>query len=539
MARPYRPSIVVALLLGTSAAMAQSKEQGSKLFPEIFDEWSPPTAPNQSAPKSAPATKPAAVTPNASATTKPAILPQPPNTPTPPVLLDIPSADQQSKSRKLMRELFAAQLADKSPIGRNKLLKSLLAESEKARDNPVDRYVLLIAVAQATCELVDLRTLSFAANQLAASYKVDGAAIKAEFACKMNFASPQTEVAIANLNSGFTLINELLAVDELDGAEKLIEVMRPAAAPSIPARVVLAKKSNAITERRARLAQIRQAEARLTTAPGDPSALLDVGRYYCFEKQKWETGLPMLAACAEPLVKAAATADLQAATAGTPGAAADAWWEAAEKEPSATPAQAQMRARAGLWYRSELRAGATGIRRSLIEKRLATLPPVAEPNLPATAARPVAEPPAPAAQATTLRMDNDGAEVTGKWKPAIFRQGKPRYIGANYLADNDGDKGSLSVTFRVPVAVAGRYEVRLSYVDGENRSNSVPVTISGHREGTAKVSIDQTKKPASTFFTPVGTYSFGAASVAVITVSNADTKGMVIVDAVELVPVGN
>src|SRR4051812_27220874 len=49
----------------------------------------------------------------------------------------VPKAAEQSAVRKLLKEVFSAQLADRSVAGRQKLAESLLAQSSKSTDEPV------------------------------------------------------------------------------------------------------------------------------------------------------------------------------------------------------------------------------------------------------------------------------------------------------------------------------------------------------------------------------------------------------------------
>ena len=58
-----------------------------------------------------------------------------------------------------------------------------------------------------------------------------------------------------------------------------------------------------------------------------------------------------------------------------------------------------------------------------------------------------------------------------------------------------------------------------------------------HAGGRKTVRIDQTKRPPSDgHFVSLGTFRFTADSPAVIEVSNADTKGIVVIDAVQVLP---
>jgi hypothetical protein len=130
-----------------------------------------------------------------------------------------------------------------------------------------------------------------------------------------------------------------------------------------------------------------------------------------------------------------------------------------------------------------------------------------------------------------LVTDDAHAKLTGDWSMSHAQE---PYLGAGYLHDANADKGKKSARFEVAIAKPGRYEVRVSYTPNPNRATNVPVTIE-HAGGTATVKVNQRLNPTfDKLFVAVGTYEF-TGSKAVVEISNADTDGYVIVDAVQLV----
>ena len=79
----------------------------------------------------------------------------------------------------------------------------------------------------------------------------------------------------------------------------------------------------------------------------------------------------------------------------------------------------------------------------------------------------------------------------------------------------------------------------MAYSAHQSRANNVPVTVSfGAYKKTFLV--DQTKPlPAGKHFQPVGTVDLQAEVETVIQISNADTTGFVILDALQLIPIKN
>ena len=115
----------------------------------------------------------------------------------------------------------------------------------------------------------------------------------------------------------------------------------------------------------------------LSDKPDDPAANLAAGSWLALAKESWEHGLPHLAKCSRPGLKALAQKDL--ALAGdeakkTPAAEiemGDDWWNYAEKADKDEKHSAQ--ARAARWYNLAL-PSQTGLTKVKLEKRTAGFP---------------------------------------------------------------------------------------------------------------------------------------------------------------------
>ena len=84
---------------------------------------------------------------------------------------------------------------------------------------------------------------------------------------------------------------------------------------------------------------------------------------------------------------------------------------------------------------------------------------------------------------------------------------------------------------------SGRYQVLIAYPWNANRASNVPVTIR-HADGETKVALNEKKKPAvKDLLEPVGTFRFEKGRKAQVEISNADTNGYVVIDAVQWIEV--
>ena len=130
-----------------------------------------------------------------------------------------------------------------------------------------------------------------------------------------------------------------------------------------------------------------------------------------------------------------------------------------------------------------------------------------------------------------LVLDDTDAEKKGTWSSSASVGG---YVGTSYLHDNNAQKGELSATYKFTLPQPGSYEVRISYTANPNRATNVPVVIQ-HSAGEAKLSFNEKTAPAiDKMFHSLGKFTF--AKEAKITISNTNTDGHVVIDAIQLLP---
>ncbi len=129
-------------------------------------------------------------------------------------------------------------------------------------------------------------------------------------------------------------------------------------------------------------------------------------------------------------------------------------------------------------------------------------------------------------------IDNLDAKLTGEWSTSASISG---FVGTDYLHDANENKGSLSATFTAKVPKAGRYEVRVAYTANPNRATNVPVSVQTKGE-LKKLRLNQREATKESGFQSLGTWPCEADESVTVVISNADTDGHVIVDAVQLVP---
>jgi hypothetical protein len=130
-------------------------------------------------------------------------------------------------------------------------------------------------------------------------------------------------------------------------------------------------------------------------------------------------------------------------------------------------------------------------------------------------------------------VDDEQAARVGAWVKASAV--KP-FVGKGYLHDYNAGKGKLKARFTPKLPRAGRYEVRLLFPAGPNRASNTPVVIH-HADGEKTIKVDQRKAPRDGKGVLLGTFRFKAGKVGWVEVRNEGTKGYVVADAVQWLPV--
>jgi hypothetical protein len=127
-------------------------------------------------------------------------------------------------------------------------------------------------------------------------------------------------------------------------------------------------------------------------------------------------------------------------------------------------------------------------------------------------------------------VDDAQGKTTGVWS---LSHAQSPYVGSGYSHDGNEGKGGKKMRFEIALPKPGRYEVRLAYTPNPNRATNVPVTVE-HAGGTTTVKVNERKTPeVEKVFVALGAFEFGPR--ALVEVSNAETDGFVVVDAIQLV----
>lgn len=286
-----------------------------------------------------------------------------------PAKLAVPGKPEQAASRKMMKDLFAKQLLDRTISGRRRLTEALLNQAEKLKDAPVDRYVLLGAAVESASQAASLPLVFKAANRMAQAYEIDALAVKSEAALRVAAKSENAAAADENIKAVLNLTDDLAAAQDFVTAVRLCNFLQPQVTQKPAVRSQVQQLLHDLSIARDAIARGLRDFDRLKAAPNDPGANLSVGRFLCFMRGDWDAGLPMLVKGSDPVLESLAVRELAAPTAVEDVMKlADAWWEVGVRERDLAARGGAM-AHAAVIYRRIL-TGTTGLRRVQIQKRL-------------------------------------------------------------------------------------------------------------------------------------------------------------------------
>jgi hypothetical protein len=158
------------------------------------------------------------------------------------------------------------------------------------------------------------------------------------------------------------------------------------------------------------------------------------------------------------------------------------------------------------------------------------------PPLPAQAARPAGPVSLDPKSLPGLIMDDAQAELSGDWERST--NFKP-HLGTGYLHDKRRSDGKSRAVFRFKAPADGEFELRMAYSAHESRTTRLPVTLTDGTTTQAFV-VDQTiALPSGEAFRPIGRVRLRQGAEHTLTVTNQDTRGFVILDAFQLLPVAS
>ena len=293
--------------------------------------------------------------------------------PQPAKKLAVPAATEQEKIAKQLNDLYkTSQPGPKDPAK----AQELYDVAAKDGSSPAERYMLLMKGAEIAAAAGDLNLSLQGIDTLDADYDIDTLEAKQKLLDKFIAAGKPDQLAIA-IPTTEQLVDQAVAADRFDIAVVLATTASKAVAKSKIATHKevedrLARRRHDIHLLEPIYAAAKKAQETLDKTPADAEANLTVGRWLCFYKGDWTTGLPLLAKGSDEKLKALAEQEIKAPTeADQQVQLADAWWDLAQKE--AGIARDSLHLHAGNIYQEAMPNLASALKKAAIEKQLAEI----------------------------------------------------------------------------------------------------------------------------------------------------------------------
>jgi hypothetical protein len=129
-------------------------------------------------------------------------------------------------------------------------------------------------------------------------------------------------------------------------------------------------------------------------------------------------------------------------------------------------------------------------------------------------------------------VDGEQLILEGEWvKSSSLRP----FVGSSYFHDGNGGKGMRQIKFPFSAPSNGLHEIKVSYPTSGNRAGNIRYEVM-HEEGLSKVLLDQ-RKPhlGNDTWSSLGTFTFKKGKSYEVILSNENTEGYVVADAIQVV----
>ena len=276
---------------------------------------------------------------------------------------EIPSQEQQKRSRAEIKSLFQDQYRDQSRAGLATLAKTLLDTGRESSDQPIDQFTLFRESVDVSVALGDLTKALETCELIAESFQFD--LEKARYQVVKQVARNLFDEKSVNQFFSLTLelIADCVADDRYRHGQQYMQVLQSTSRKGQLKQwnERLKQESKQLDQTARAFKSIARQLAEVRKGGGSQDANQAVGEFYCFRKGQWDTGLPYLAKGSDVKLSKLAQQEL-----GRPEnisqwlQIADRWWDLDHP-------QSKLHARE---IYAQQRERATGLTRTRIEARL-------------------------------------------------------------------------------------------------------------------------------------------------------------------------
>ncbi len=286
-------------------------------------------------------------------------------------LPELPSADDQEKSEKTIRQIFQNDYSKASqPSEKQVLARKLLRKASETDDDPIGRFVLLREARDMAIDAGAMGTAMEAIDGIAKWHQIDALEMKTDALSKIVKVSRSTETMATHALSIVALLDDAIAADKYELANRLAPLILSVAQKTSNSEFVKIAtiRGKEIESLEKSYNEMKAAAGVLASNANDPGANLKAGRFLCLAKGDWQNGISMLALSDDETLKSLALMELE--TLPDSLALADGWWKYSESLEGVPRNHVQSHATD--WDRTAL-PNLTGLNKSKVEKRIASV----------------------------------------------------------------------------------------------------------------------------------------------------------------------
>ncbi|TWU60946.1 DUF1559 domain-containing protein [Crateriforma conspicua] len=282
-----------------------------------------------------------------------------------------PSREEINRAGKRLQDIYADRIREAEQLTqKRKILSEMLIQAERLEADPAGAYALRSAAMKLAVDTGDIRSLLRAVDSRVQRFSVDpyevNATALAAFA-ERNMRNDNARRAASEFaKRAVVTIRDGILQDDYDGCGKLASMaaaMQKTASGNryqlnlrnrneVDPQKLWTRLSSLLSSTKQRYADAAEQLARFRQDDSDGDAASSVGRFLCFIKGDWQTGLPLLTQGGIEALQTAAQRDLQgAANVGEQVALGDMWWELGQRAKAGVYKQGALD-RAGFWYES-------------------------------------------------------------------------------------------------------------------------------------------------------------------------------------------
>ena len=247
----------------------------------------------------------------------------------------VPTDDQREQSETNVQEIFkqdfakALRLADKAALA-----EKLLEHARTTTDDPPGKYALLQEASHLAVTAGDIDVADKILDELIAHFDVDAvdsrSKIYKQLSTTVKSGVPQQQLAEVFLK----LAAECATESRFDTAMESTKtaVLLAGKAKNLKLRETAKAKTDEYLLQKQSADMAEQFRESLRKNPNDSVANEGLGKYLCFVKDDWPTGLPHLVKSENPLLRSAAELEQSEPDSSTKmNELGDCWWELAKK----------------------------------------------------------------------------------------------------------------------------------------------------------------------------------------------------------------